>query len=295
MPRRLSPYLNFIRQVLNPLPLVIMHILVSEPFVLLNALLNIWLTLIRRDLKVDQLRSINRLTSALFHLLISNFPSQHIHNCTRLAAPPPAQPTAHHRQVANLLTSLTTPLFLGSSTETEMSDCRESASKSGSSNGSSKLSTEKPLAKAHVLISDLIGFTPNQTLASLAIFAIFVPFFKPDVLLMGHSRESAHSLTKKISPIFWQVTQSLSVPECGILCSARQAFINSNKENWDLHRFAISKNRDYQVEKEMAYWYSVQVGEDLDVAGYDSSFDKLKVNLLVLIRVHILTYIKAKN
>jgi hypothetical protein len=44
----------------------------------------------------------------------------------------------------------------------------------------------------------------------------------------------------------------------------------------------------------MADRYSAQV-EYLDVAGFDLSFDKLKVNLLTLIRVHILTYLKAKT
>jgi hypothetical protein len=51
----------------------------------------------------------------------------------------------------------------------------------------------------------IFHFTPNQALAYLAsqaIFDIFLPFFKPNVLLVGYSRESAESLTKIISPIF---------------------------------------------------------------------------------------------
>jgi hypothetical protein len=96
---------------------------------------------------------------------------------------------------------------------------------------------------------------------------------------------------EKLKPIFQQVAQSLSVSECVILSSARQAF---NPKNWDLHRFAISKNRDCEVELGMANRYSVQA-EHLDVGRFDSSFDKLKVNLLNLIRVHILTYLKGKT
>ena len=80
---------------------------------------------------------------------------------------------------------------------------------------------------------------PNQEKALLAIIDIFIPFFKPDVLLTGHSRESRQSLMAKLNPIFRQVTQSLSVPECAILSSARQAFINSNIAKWDLDRKSV--------------------------------------------------------
>ncbi|OAF55503.1 hypothetical protein VC83_07593 [Pseudogymnoascus destructans] len=121
--------------------------------------------------------------------------------------------------------------------------------------------------------------TPDQTLVSQAISDIFLPFFDPDVLLKGYSQESAQLLTRKISPIFWQVTQSLSVPECVILISARQAFTDSNIANWGLHLFAMSKDRNQQVEQKMAYRYSVRAREYLDVAAYDSRFDKLKQKL----------------
>lgn len=45
----------------------------------------------------------------------------------------------------------------------------------------------------------------------------------------------------------------------------------------------------------MATWYSAQVGEYINVAEYDLRFNKLQVNLLILIRVYILTYVKAKT
>lgn len=87
----------------------------------------------------------------------------------------------------------------------------------------------------------------------------------------------------------------MSVPECIILISARQAFTDSNIANWGLHLFAMSKDRNQQVEQKMAYTYSVRAREYLDVAEYDLRFDKLKVNLLIPIRVYILTYLKAKT
>ena len=88
--------------------------------------------------------------------------------------------------------------------------------------------------------------------AFLAIIDIFVPLFRPDVLL-GLSREISQPLMEKLNPIFQQAAQSLSVPECVILSTARQAF----EANWDLHRFAISEKRDCEVEQGMAHRYSV--------------------------------------
>ena len=111
--------------------------------------------------------------------------------------------------------------------------------------------------------------------------------------MLGHAPEIPRSLKEKLNPIFQQVTQELSLSECFILSSARQAFINPNiapnTANWGLHMFAISKNRDSQVEQGMTDMYCVKA-DYLDVAGFDSSFDKLKVNLLTLIRFYILAY-----
>ncbi|OBT43222.1 hypothetical protein VE00_06400 [Pseudogymnoascus sp. WSF 3629] len=116
--------------------------------------------------------------------------------------------------------------------------------------------------------------------AFLAIIDIFVPLFKPDVLL-GLSREIAQPLMEKLYPIFEQAAQSLLVSECVILSIARQAF-NPKTVNWNLHQFAISENRDYEVELGMAHMYSVQA-EHVDLAEFDLRFNKLKQKLEAII------------
>ncbi|OBT82432.1 hypothetical protein VE02_08923 [Pseudogymnoascus sp. 03VT05] len=140
-----------------------------------------------------------------------------------------------------------------------MSDQRVSASMPGSSDTSSKEFT----------------LTLYQKQALVAVIDIFIPFFRPDVLMTRETSQSLieKSLIDKLDPIFRQVTQSLSVSECAILSSAKQAF-----NPWGLHQFALSKNRDYQVEQGMANRYSQQVGY-VEAAEFVVSFDKLKQNL----------------
>ncbi|OBT50477.1 hypothetical protein VE04_08863 [Pseudogymnoascus sp. 24MN13] len=53
---------------------------------------------------------------------------------------------------------------------------------------------------------------------------------------------------------------------------------SSDTSSKGLHQFALSKNRDYQVEQGMADRYSIQE-QYLEVAEFDSSFDKLKQKL----------------
>ncbi|KFY95929.1 hypothetical protein V498_03007 [Pseudogymnoascus sp. VKM F-4517 (FW-2822)] len=142
-----------------------------------------------------------------------------------------------------------------------MSDQCESASKPGSSDRSSKQIPTLFLNEAFQAIGD-----------------IFIPYFKPDVLV-GRSREIAQALMEKLKPIFQQATQSLFFSECAILLTARQAF---NPASWGLHLFAIGQNRDYQQMATMATMYSVK-DTYLDAAGFNSSFDELKNKLEVII------------
>ncbi|ELR08379.1 hypothetical protein VC83_03521 [Pseudogymnoascus destructans] len=183
-------------------------------------------------------------------------PSQHApHRRTTTA-----RPTAHRRQVKpNCLPLSLFPSSSSSSTEAKMSDQRVSASMLGSSDTSSKEFT----------------LTPYQKQALVAVIDIFIPCFRPDVLMTREISQSLieKSLIGKLDPIFRQVTQSLSFSECAILSSAKQGF-----NPWGLHQFALSKNRDYQVEQGMANRYGIQV-KYLEVAEFDLSFDKLKQKL----------------
>lgn len=74
-----------------------------------------------------------------------------------------------------------------------------------------------------------------------------------------------------------------------------QVFTGPTTAEWGLHMFAISTDRNQQQAQAMAYRYNVQAREYVDVAEYILRFDDLKVKLLTLIRVYILTYLKAKS
>jgi predicted DNA-binding ribbon-helix-helix protein len=115
--------------------------------------------------------------------------------------------------------------------------------------------------------------------AYVAIVDIYCPLFKPDVML-GDERDAALFMDT-LSPMFQQVAQNLTEHDQVILYSARQSF-DLEKDYWAFHRFAIGKNRD-QIEKQMANNPSLIL------------FDNLKVNLSTLVRVLILTYLKAKT
>ncbi|KFY68564.1 hypothetical protein V496_00979 [Pseudogymnoascus sp. VKM F-4515 (FW-2607)] len=121
----------------------------------------------------------------------------------------------------------------------------------------------------------------DQTLfsrASQAVSDIILPFFNPDVMLKGFSPERAQSLTGTVSPIIWEVTQSLPDIERLILDSAMQMFTGADTPRWGLHMFAMSTDRNQQLEQAMAYKYNARVSasEYIDVDEYILRFKKLK-------------------
>lgn len=73
--------------------------------------------------------------------------------------------------------------------------------------------------------------------------------------------------------------------ECILLSSARQAFINSDAvefHQWDLHQFAISKNREEKVKQAMVYSCEERTREGLGMAGYITRFVSLQASLSTL-------------
>lgn len=76
-----------------------------------------------------------------------------------------------------------------------------------------------------------------------------------------------------------------------------QMFTGADTPRWGLHMFAISTDRNQQLEQAMAYKYNARASasEYIDANEYIFRFKNLKVNLLTLIRVYILTYLKAKS
>src|SRR5690349_15777492 len=120
------------------------------------------------------------------------------------------------------------------------------------------------------------------TNAVLAITEIFLPFFKPDVLVMDVTElEQFKSRMEILDAIFLDVAKRLSEFDCIVLSSARSVFSTSSTPDfstWQLHQFAVDKNRDDKLEEQMVYEYKQLTQRPQDLAGYLSKFYNLKVS-----------------
>ncbi|KFY49940.1 hypothetical protein V495_00409 [Pseudogymnoascus sp. VKM F-4514 (FW-929)] len=126
------------------------------------------------------------------------------------------------------------------------------------------------------------GTTPGtyRHNAYLAIADIFLPLFRPDVML-GHTRD-AEPFFLALSPIFKKVAEDLTRIERLMLYSARQSFDLEN-DYWALHRFAIGKHRNNQIEEQVAIFYNSKT-DFMGPATFISIFDKLKQKIEAMIK-----------